>query len=125
MQLLALLSTLALLVCNAAAGLASRLTGGLALATTTVFRAVAQVASLNRLDMFHGFTFHFEIYVISLTQPIFDVNPIFHTALTVLHTIQPKESRQTRTTTFETSIAPHHNRLASASFSCYTDKKPK
>ena len=83
MQLLALLSALALLVCNAAAGLASRLAGGLALTTTAVLSAVAQVASLDGLDMFHGFTFHFEIYAISLAQPIFYVNHIFHTFQTV------------------------------------------
>ena len=85
MQLLALLSALALLVCNAAAGLASRLAGGLALTTTAVLSAVAQVASLDGLDMFHGFTFHFEIYAISLAQPIFYVNHIFHTFQTVSH----------------------------------------
>ena len=61
MQLLALLSALALLVCNAAAGLASRLAGGLALAATTVLSAVAQIAGLNSLDMFHNFTFHIKI----------------------------------------------------------------
>ena len=83
MQLLALLSALALLVCNAAAGLASRLARGLALTTTTVLSAVAQVASLNSLDMFHNFTFHFEIYGISLTHPTFYVNHIFHTFHTV------------------------------------------
>ena len=83
MQVLALLSALALLVCNAAAGLASRLAGGLALTTTAVLSAVAQVASLDGLDMFHGFTFHLEIYAISLAQPIFYVNHIFHTFQTV------------------------------------------
>ena len=83
MQLLALLSAFALLVCNAAAGLAGRLAGGLALTTTAVLSAVAQVASLDSLDMFHGFTFHFEIYAISLAQPIFYVNHIFHTFRTV------------------------------------------
>ena len=57
MQLLALLGALALLVCNAAAGLASRLAGGLALTAATVLGAVTQVASLDRLDMFHIFTF--------------------------------------------------------------------
>ena len=61
MQLLALLSALALLVCNAAASLASRLAGGLALAATTVLSAVAQVTSFNSLDMFHIFTFHVKI----------------------------------------------------------------
>ena len=59
MQLLALLSALALLVCNAAAGLAGRLAGGLAFAATTVLGAVAQIAGFNRLDMFHNFTFSY------------------------------------------------------------------
>ena len=79
MQLLALLGALTLLVCNAAAGLASRLAGGLALATTTVLSTVAQIASLNGLDMFHGLTFHLKIDEISLTQSIFRVNHIFYT----------------------------------------------
>ena len=83
MQLLALLGALALLVCNAAAGLASRLAGGLALAAAAVLSAVAQVAGLDGLDMFHGFTFHFEIYAIILAQSIFYVNHIFHTLQTV------------------------------------------
>ena len=65
-RLLALLSALALLVCNAAAGLASGLAGSLALAATAVLSAVAQVTGFDGLDMFHSFTFHFEIYVISL-----------------------------------------------------------
>ena len=57
MQLLAFLSTLALLICNAAAGLAGRLAGGLALAATAVLGAVTQIAGLNGLDVFHSFTF--------------------------------------------------------------------
>ena len=44
---------LALLVSNAAAGLASRLAGGLALAAAAVLCAVAQIASFDGLDMFH------------------------------------------------------------------------
>ena len=56
MQLLAFFDALALLVCNAAAGLASRLAGGLALATTAILSTVAQVTSFNSLDVFHGFT---------------------------------------------------------------------
>ena len=83
MQLLAFLLALALLISNTAAGLASRLTRGLALAAAAVLSAVAQVAGLDGLDMFHGFTFHFEIYAISLAQPIFYVNHIFHTFQTV------------------------------------------
>ena len=57
MQLLAFLGALALLIGNTTAGLASRLAGGLALATTAVLGAVAQIAGLNGLDMFHSFTF--------------------------------------------------------------------
>jgi len=56
-RLLATLGVLTLLICNAAAGLASRLAGGLALAAAAVLSAVAQVASLDGLDMFHDFTF--------------------------------------------------------------------
>ena len=55
MQLLAFLSALALLVCNAAAGLASRLAGGLAFAAAAVLSAVAQVAGFNGLNVFHEF----------------------------------------------------------------------
>ena len=50
LQLLAL----ALLVGNAAAGLASRLAGSLALAAAAVLGAVAQVTGLDSLDVFHG-----------------------------------------------------------------------
>ena len=77
MQLLALLGALALLVCNAAAGLASRLTRGLALAAAAVLSAVAQVASLDGLDMLHCFTLHINISVLSLAQCTFRVNQIF------------------------------------------------
>ena len=55
--LLALLRALALLVSDTAAGLASGLAGGLALAAATLLCALAQIACLNRLDMFHNFTF--------------------------------------------------------------------
>ena len=57
MQLLAFLSALALLICNTAAGLASRLTRGLALAAAAVLSAVAKVTSFDSLDVFHNFTF--------------------------------------------------------------------
>ena len=63
MRLLAFLGALALLVCNATAGLASRLAGGLALAAATVLSTVAQVASLDGLDVFHGFSFIFRIFM--------------------------------------------------------------
>ena len=56
MQLLALLGALTLLVCNATAGLASGLARGLAFAAATVLSTLAQVAGLNRLNMFHNFT---------------------------------------------------------------------
>ena len=52
-QLLAFLLGLALLVSNAAAGLASRLAGGLALAAAAVLCALAKVSGFNGLDMFH------------------------------------------------------------------------
>ena len=48
------LLVLALLICNAAAGLASRLAGGLALAATALNSAVAQVTGLQSLDSFHN-----------------------------------------------------------------------
>jgi len=45
---------LALLVGDAAAGLASGLAGGLALAAATVLSALAQVTGLQSLDSFHN-----------------------------------------------------------------------
>jgi hypothetical protein len=48
-----LLGVFALLVSDAAAGLASGLAGSLAFAASTVLCAVAEVASLESLDMFH------------------------------------------------------------------------
>ena len=45
---------LALLVSNAAAGLASRLAGSLALAASAVLCAIAKVLSLNGSDVFHS-----------------------------------------------------------------------
>jgi hypothetical protein len=53
LQLLALFVALALLVSNAAAGLASRLAGGLAFAASAVLCAVAKISGFNCLDMFH------------------------------------------------------------------------
>ena len=44
---------LALLIGDAAAGLAGRLAGGLALAAAAVLRALAHVAGFNGLDSFH------------------------------------------------------------------------
>ena len=57
MQLLALLSVFTLLVCNAAAGLASRLTGCLAFTATAVLGTLTQITCLNCLDVLHNFTF--------------------------------------------------------------------
>jgi len=51
-----LLIALALLICDATAGLAGGLTGSLALAATAVLGAVAQITGLDGLDVFHGFT---------------------------------------------------------------------
>ena len=48
-----LISVFALLVGDAAAGLASGLAGSLAFAAAAVFGAVAQTAGLKRLDSFH------------------------------------------------------------------------
>ena len=53
-----LVSVLALLVGNAAAGLAGRLAGGLALAAAAVLGALAQVAGLKSLDSFHDSYLH-------------------------------------------------------------------
>ena len=44
---------LALLICNAARGLASRLAGGLALATTTVLNGLCNILSFNSVDSLH------------------------------------------------------------------------
>jgi len=54
MQLLACLFALALLICNTAAGLASRLAGSLALAASAVLRALAKVLGFDSLDVLHN-----------------------------------------------------------------------
>ena len=54
--LLGSLLALALLISNTAAGLASRLARGLALAASTVLCALAKVLRLNSLDMLHNFS---------------------------------------------------------------------
>ena len=51
---LLLIGVLALLVGDAAAGLASGLAGGLALAAATVLSALAQVTGFQSLDSFHN-----------------------------------------------------------------------
>lgn len=53
-ELLGLLGVLALLVGDAAAGLASGLAGSLALAAAALLGALAQIAGLDGLDMTHG-----------------------------------------------------------------------
>ena len=58
MQLLAFLGALALLICDAAAGLAGRLAGSLAFAATAILRAITQIAGLDGLDMLHGYNLH-------------------------------------------------------------------
>ena len=52
--LLAFLGALALLIGDAAAGLASGLAGSLALAATAVLSAVAKITGLDSLDMLHN-----------------------------------------------------------------------
>lgn len=54
-QLLAFLGIFAFLVCNTAAGLTSRLAGGLAFTAAAVFCAIAEVASFESFDMLHFF----------------------------------------------------------------------
>ena len=78
-QLLAFLGALALLVGNAAAGLAGGLAGGLAFAAAAVPGAVAQVAGLDGLDVLHVFHLPFLKYdiVISLSYLGKAVNHIF------------------------------------------------
>ncbi len=62
MQLLALLG-FALLIGNAAAGLASGLARGLALTTTAVLCTLAQVTSFDSLNVFH--VIHPTLYFLS------------------------------------------------------------
>ena len=50
---LLLVLVLALLVSNAARGLASRLAGGLALATATVLYGLCNILGFNSIDSFH------------------------------------------------------------------------
>ena len=79
MQLLAFLSALALLVGNAAAGLAGGLAGGLAFAAAAVLGAVAQVTSLDGLDVLHGFHLPYaDFYPSTLPYPPGTVNPVFY-----------------------------------------------
>ena len=52
------LFVLALLIGNTAAGLASRLAGSLALTAAALLGALAQIAGLDGLDVFHGTNLH-------------------------------------------------------------------
>ena len=54
--LFCVLVALALLVCDAAAGLASGLAGSLALAATAILRALAKILGFNSLNMLHDRT---------------------------------------------------------------------
>ena len=54
LQLFAFLFAFALLICNTAAGLASRLAGSLALAASAVIRALAKILRFNSLDVLHN-----------------------------------------------------------------------
>ena len=53
LQLFAFLFAFALLICNTAAGLASRLAGSLALAASAVLCALAEILGVQSLNMFH------------------------------------------------------------------------
>ena len=57
-QLLAFLGALALLICDAAAGLAGRLAGSLTFAASAILRALTQITGFDGLDMFHGSNLH-------------------------------------------------------------------
>ena len=52
--LLAVVLVLALLICNAAGGLASRLAGGLALAASAVLNCVVEILGFDSLDSVHN-----------------------------------------------------------------------
>ena len=53
MSVLSALFVFALLVCDAAAGLARGLAGGLAFAASAVLCALAEIAGVQACDMFH------------------------------------------------------------------------
>ena len=69
MQLLAFLGAFALLVCDAAAGLACGLAGSLALTAAAVLCAVAQIAGVQSFDMFHTVTFYQKILDLYFSIP--------------------------------------------------------
>ena len=83
-QLLAFLGALALLVGNAAAGLAGGLAGGLAFAAAAVLGAVTQVTGLDGLDVFHGSHLPNQISSRSLYHNPGGVSIIFFTFFTFL-----------------------------------------
>ena len=59
--LLVLALSLALLISNTAAGLTSRLAGGLALAASAILCALAKISGLDSFDMFHSNILHLGI----------------------------------------------------------------
>ena len=61
-----LVLTLALLICNAARGLASRLAGGLALAAATVLNGLCNILSFNSIDSLHFVNPPFTVYRLTL-----------------------------------------------------------
>ena len=76
LALFACLCAFALLVSDTAAGLASGLARGLALAATTVLCACAKVTCLNSLDVFHDGYLHkvFTVYYIIYSHTCQDVS---------------------------------------------------
>ena len=61
-SLVILLCILALLICNSAAGLASRLAGSLAFAATAVLCALAKILGFDSSNVFHNNTSVFKFY---------------------------------------------------------------
>ena len=62
-----LLVILALLICNAAGGLASRLAGGLALAASAVFNSLGNILCFDSLDSAHFFVLQKTFYRLVFT----------------------------------------------------------
>ena len=107
MQLLAFLSALALLVCDTAAGLAGGLAGGLALAAATVLGAVAQIAGLNGLDMFHNFTFYinFKYFYFITMQFVCQSHFSYFSHLSLYVTITDTNAFRVRIRSVNTTVA--------------------
>ena len=76
LQLFAFLLAFALLVSNAAAGLASGLAGSLAFSAAAVLSALAKIAGVDGLDMFHNRNLHYFYTLVSLPFYPFKVNRI-------------------------------------------------